>query len=113
MDTLKNDNSKNNIQPKVIHILERYKFYITIFIMFFLLLVFYIFYSIYSFLKKKFNVNYKSKTLANVSDHFVFQIISVLTIIIGFYIGLLSLYNTIIQEVKQIIQINCSEKVKF
>ena len=111
MDTLKNDDSNNNIQSNIIHLLERYKFYITIFIMFFLLLVFYIFYSIFSFLKKKFNINYKSKTLTNVSDHFIFQIISILTIIIGFYIVLLSLYNTIINEVKQIIQINCSEKV--
>jgi hypothetical protein len=111
MDTLKNDDSTKNVQSNVIHILERYKLYITIFIMFILLLVVYVSYSIFSFFKKKFNSNYKSRSSTKVSDHIVFQIISVLTIIFGFYVGLLSLYNTIIKEIKELIRSKCSEKV--
>lgn len=103
MDQIKNDQSLNNIQPKVIHILERYKFYITIFIMVILIVLLFILNSIYSFFSRKFKSNYKSKSYSNLGDHIVFQIISVLTIIFGFYAGLLSIYNSIIKEIKNLI----------
>ena len=76
-----------------------------------LILVLYISYSIFSFFKKKFNSNYKSRQSTNLSDHIIFQIISVLTIIFGFYAGLLSLYNTIIKEIKELIRLKCIENV--
>jgi hypothetical protein len=75
-----------------------------------LLCVFYILYSIFSFLKKKFSSNYKSHSSSNLSDHFIFQLMSVLTIIFGFYVALLSLYNNIVKEIKEVVRLRCSEK---
>ncbi len=99
------DKSLNKLENQIIDLLERYKLYITIFIMFILILLFYIVYSFYSFIKKKMNPQHKSHISSSLSNHIIFQIISILTIMIGFYIGLLSLYKTILKEMKEINQL--------